>query len=183
MSYVGKPAPRFASLAGARSAAALDERVSLSDYAGRWLVLFFYPADGPGECATELRAFSAHAHDFAAFGAEVLAISTDGIHVHEAFLRFALGELPFPLASDPTLAVSRDYGVLDEDEGVAQRAIFIVDPAGVVCYEVHPRMAGVSVEEVIRVLEAMVTYSRAAARRGDLRVLAAGDDGLDARAA
>jgi alkyl hydroperoxide reductase subunit AhpC len=165
MSYVGKPAPPFANLAGARSLPARDERVSLSDYAGRWLVLFFYPADGPGESASELQAFSA------------------GIHVHEAFLRFALGELRFPLASDPTLAVSRDFGVLNEEQGVAERAVFIVDPQGVVCYEVHPRMAGVSVEEVARVLEAMVTYGRAADRGADLRVLAAGDDGLEARAA
>ncbi len=183
MSYVGKPAPPFASLASARSAAALDERVALSDYAGRWLVLFFYPADGPGEAATDLRAFSARMDDFAALGADTLAVSTDGIHVHEAFLRFALGELRFPLASDPTLAVSRDYGVLDEEEGVAERAIFIVDPQGIVCYEVHPRMAGVSVEEVMRVLEALVTYGRAADRRHDLKGLASSDDGLDARAA
>lgn len=183
MSYVGKPAPPFANLAGARSPAAPHERVSLSGYAGRWLVLFFYPADGPGESATELQAFSARAEGFAALGAEVLAVSTDGIHVHEAFLRFALGELRFPLASDPTLAVSRDYGVLNEEEGVAERAVFIVDPQGVVCYEVHPRMAGVSVEEVMRVLEALVTYGRATDRRADLRVVTPGDEGLDARAA
>jgi peroxiredoxin (alkyl hydroperoxide reductase subunit C) len=183
MSYVGKPAPPFANLAGARSLPARDERVSLSDYAGRWLVLFFYPADGPGESASELQAFSARIDTFAALEADVVAVSTDGIHVHEAFLRFALGELRFPLASDPTLAVSRDFGVLNEEEGVAERAVFIVDPQGVVCYEVHPRMAGVSVEEVARVLEAMVTYGRAADRGADLRVLAAGDDGLEARAA
>lgn len=182
MSHVGKPAPTFANLAGARTLTVLDERVSLSDYAGRWLVLFFYPADAPGESA-ELQAFNARTDDFAALGADVLAVSTDGIHVHEAFVRFALGELRFPLASDPTLAVSRDYGVLNEEEGVAERAIFIVDPRGIVCYEVHPRTAGVSVEEIMRVLQALVTYGRAADRRADLRVLTPGDEGLDARAA
>ena len=183
MSHVGKPAPPFAYLAGARTLTALDERVSLSDYAGRWLVLFFYPADAPGESATELQAFNARTDDFAGLGAEVLAVSTDGIHVHEAFLRFALGELRFPLVSDPTLAVSRDYGVLNEEEGVAERAVFIVDPQGIVCYEVHPRLASVSVEEIMRVLEALVTYGRATDRHADLRVLRPGDEGLDARAA
>ena len=93
---------------------------------------------------------------FKAAGAEVLAISTDSPHVHQAWMEFALGKLAFPLASDMTHQVSRDYGVLLEEQGVAQRGLYVIDPKGVVRYEVvHDMEVGRSVDEVLRVLDAL----------------------------
>jgi peroxiredoxin (alkyl hydroperoxide reductase subunit C) len=158
MSLVGRPAPGFQQLPSTKNVTRLDEPVALKDYAGRWLVLLFYPADFASVSPSELLAFSRSAPDFQEAGADVLAISTDGVHCHQAFIEFVLGRINFPLASDTTLTVSRAYGVLREDDGVAQRALFIVDPAGIVRYEVvHDLDTGRSVEEVLRVLQALAT--------------------------
>lgn len=158
MSLVGRPAPGFEQLPSTKNVTRLDEPVSLGDYAGRWLVLLFYPADFSPIAPSELIAFSRSAPEFEEAGADVLALSTDGVHCHQAFIDFVLGRLNFPLASDTTLAVSRAYGVLLEDEGVAQPALFIVDPSGTVRYEVvHDLDTGRSVEEVTRVLQALST--------------------------
>ncbi len=164
MTLVGQPAPGFQQLSSTKNIVALDEPVALADYAGRWLVLLFYPADFSSVSPSELLAFSRSAPEFEEAGADLLAVSTDGVHCHQAFIEFVLGRLNFPLASDTTLAVSRAYGVLREAEGVAQRALFIVDPAGVVRYEVvHDLDTGRSVEEVLRVLQALATESPCAA--------------------
>jgi peroxiredoxin 2/4 len=155
MTLVGKPAPDF-KMASTKNLATLDEPVALSDYRGGWLVLFFYPADFTFVCPTEILAFSQAVDQFAEAGAQVLAVSTDGVYSHQAWLEFALGKIKYPLASDTTLRVSRDYGVLLEDEGVAQRGLFIIDPEGVVRYEVvHDMDTGRNVDEVVRVLKAL----------------------------
>ena len=155
MALVGKPAPDF-TMASTKNLATLDEPVSLSDYRGGWLVLFFYPADFTFVCPTEILAFSQAVDQFAEAGAQVLAVSTDGVYSHQAWIEFALGKVQFPLASDTTLRVSRAYGVLREEEGVADRGLFIIDPEGTIRYEVvHDDNTGRSVEEVLRVLNAL----------------------------
>jgi peroxiredoxin (alkyl hydroperoxide reductase subunit C) len=134
----------------------LDQAVSLDDYQGRWLVLIFYPADFTFVCPTEMLAFSEATVEFEAEDAGLIGISTDGVHCHEAWQEFVLGRLAFPLAADTTLTVCRDYGVLIEDEGIAQRALFIIDPYGVVRYQVvHDGDVGRSVDEALRVLRAL----------------------------
>jgi peroxiredoxin 2/4 len=155
MSLVGRIAPGF-SMASTKNLDHLDEPVSLEDHRGRWVVLVFYPADFTFVCPTEILAFSQCADEFAAEEADVIGISTDSVHCHQAWQEFALGRLAFPLAADVTLSVSRDYGVLIEAEGVARRALFIVDPEGVVRYEVvHDANVGRSVSEALRVLQAL----------------------------
>jgi peroxiredoxin (alkyl hydroperoxide reductase subunit C) len=155
MTLVAKPAPHF-TMASTKDINTLDVPASLDDYRGKWLVLFFYPADFTFVCPTEVLAFSDKVPAFAELGAEVLGVSTDGVYCHQAWIEFALGKLQFPLASDTTLQVSRDYGVLIEAEGVAQRGLFIIDPEGVVRYEViHDIDTGRSVDEVHRVLAAL----------------------------
>lgn len=174
MSHVGHPAPAFESLASTKNLTHLDQTVSLRDYAGRWLVLLFYPADFGAVCPTEMLAFSRRAPELDALGADVLAISTDGVHCHQAWIEFILGKLSFPLASDTTHRVSRDYGVLIEEQGIAQRALFLIDPAGVVRYEVvHDLDTGRSVDEVLRVLQALTTPGSCAAgwQPGDRQLL------------
>lgn len=160
MSLVGSAAPPFV-LPSTKNLDHLDQPVSLADHEGRWLVLVFYPADFTFVCPTEVMAFSAGVEEFAAEDADVIGISTDSVHCHQAWQEFALGPLAFPLAADVTQAVSRDYGVLIEDEGVARRALFIVDPEGIVRYQVvHDDNVGRSVAEPLRVLRALRAETR-----------------------
>ena len=163
MSLVGTPAPDFR-MASTKNFDTLDEPVALEDYEGKWLVLFFYPADFTFVCPTEVSAFADYTAELAGLDAEVLAVSTDGVYCHQAWCEFAIGKQPFPLASDTTHEVSRAYGVLLEDEGIAQRGLFIIDPKGVVRYEVvHDIDTGRNVAEVVRVLKALQTAEKTAA--------------------
>ena len=160
MSMVGKPAPDFR-MASTKNLDTLDEPVALEDYRGRWLVMFFYPEDFTFVCPTEILAFSEKVDDFEKAGASVLGVSTDNVHSHQAWIEFALGKIKYPLACDPTLRVSRDYGVLIEDEGIARRGLFIIDPEGVVRYRVvHDDNVGRSVTEALRVLRALRADTR-----------------------
>lgn len=141
----------------------LKENVSLSDYRGKWLIMFFYPLDFTFVCPTELKAFNERYEEIKKAGADVLAISTDSVYSHRAWIKTpeasgGLGELSYVLASDITKDVSRDYGVLLEDKGIALRGLFIVDPDGYLQYQVvHSLNTGRSVDETLRVLEALKT--------------------------
>ena len=159
ISLVGSPAPDFCLLS--TKSPNLDEPVSLADYRGRWLVLIFYPADFTFVCPTEMLAFSEAAAQFEAEQASLIGISTDNVHCHEAWQEFILGRLAFPLAADTTLTVCRDYNVLIEEEGLAHRGLFIIDPEGIVRYQVvHDGNVGRSVDEALRVLRALRVGSR-----------------------
>lgn len=139
----------------------LDHEATLADYQGRWLVLLFYPADFSFVCPTEVLAFSAAVPAFAERDADVLGVSTDGIFAHVAWMEFHIGPLDFPLASDRSQEVSRAYGVLD-DQGQSARAVFVIDPEGVVRHEVvHDDRVGRSVAEILRVLAALQAPGRA----------------------
>lgn len=129
--------------------------VSLSDYKGKWVVLFFYPLDFTFVCPTEITAFSTHYDEFKKLKAEVLGGSTDSVHSHKAWLK-ELGDLNYPLFSDITRSMSRDYGVLMADKGIALRGTFIIDPDGILRYALyHDLGVGRSVAETLRVLEAL----------------------------
>jgi peroxiredoxin 2/4 len=131
-------------------------KVSLEDYKGKWLVMFFYPLDFTFVCPTEITAYSKRIAEFKKEGAEVLGASTDSEYSHQAWIQGSLGKLNFPLASDFTKKVSRDYGILVEEDGLALRGLFIIDPQGVVRYSVvHDLNVGRSVDETLRVLQAL----------------------------
>lgn len=159
---VGQPAPDFemkttADLEGLTSVA------KLSDYAGKWLVLFFYPLDFTFVCPTEILALSDRLDEFTELGAEVLGVSTDSVYSHRAWLKTPRDQngiegCRYPLASDITKQVSADYGVLIESEGIALRGLFIIDPNGVLQYSVINSLnIGRSVDETLRVLQALQT--------------------------
>jgi peroxiredoxin (alkyl hydroperoxide reductase subunit C) len=151
---VGNPAPDFR-MVTTENLNTLEHVTTLDAYQGRWLVLFFYPADFTFICPTEALAFDAAVPAFAELDADVLGISTDSVHAHVAWMEFHIGNLSFPLASDRSQVVSRAYGVLDA-QGQAARATFVIDPAGVVRYEsVHDDRVGRSVDEVLRILTAL----------------------------
>ena len=134
---IGKQAPYF-SMEALSADGEHFVRVALPDYAGKWLVLFFYPMDFTFVCPTELTAFSEHRETFRAAGAELLSVSTDSVYTHQAWQRNGLGGLGYPMAADQTLRVCADYGVLLEEEGVALRGLFLIDPEQKVRYSVIP---------------------------------------------
>lgn len=168
MLQVGKKAPDF-DMPSTKDLKTLKDNVRLSDYKGKWLVLFFYPLDFTFVCPTEIKAFSDQIDAFKKAGAEVLAVSTDSVYSHRAWIttsddKGGLGPINFPLASDITKEVSRDYGVLVEERGIALRGLFIIDQDGVLQYQVvHSLNIGRSVEETVRVLEAIKTGGLCAA--------------------
>ena len=152
---IGKQAPYF-SMEALSADGEHFVRVALPDYAGKWLVLFFYPMDFTFVCPTELTAFSEHRETFRAAGAELLSVSTDSVYTHQAWQRNGLGGLGYPMAADQTLRVCADYGVLLEEEGVALRGLFLIDPEQKVRYSViHDNNIGRNPEEVLRVLAAL----------------------------
>ena len=159
---VGQPAPDF-DMPSTKNMEKLNENVKLSDYAGKWVVLLFYPLDFTFVCPTELTTFSDKIGDFAGIGAEIIGVSTDSVHSHRAWLRTPREQngvegLKYPLASDITKQVSRDYGVLIEDKGIALRGLFVIDPEGVLRYAVvHDLNVGRSAEETLRVIQALQT--------------------------
>ncbi|WP_426451217.1 peroxiredoxin [Paenibacillus sp. S-38] len=157
---VGKAAPDFTMQTVSGDGKEFGQ-VSLADYKGKWLVLFFYPLDFTFVCPTEITAISDAAAQFKEVDAEILGVSVDSIHSHRAWINTpvdqnGLGQLNFPLASDITKQVARDYGVLIEEEGIALRGLFIINPEGELQYQVvHHNNVGRSVEETLRVLEAL----------------------------
>lgn len=159
---VGQKAPDF-TMPTTRNIDTLDEVAKLSDYQGKWLVLFFYPLDFTFVCPTEIRGFNSRLDEFRKAGAQILGVSVDSVYSHRAWVRASqseggLGGLDYPLASDITKQVSRDYGVLIEEEGIALRGLFIIDPEGILRYQVVSDLnVGRSVDETLRVLQALQT--------------------------
>jgi peroxiredoxin 2/4 len=159
---VGQPAPDF-NMASTKNIEKLNEPVKLDDYKGQWLVLLFYPLDFTFVCPTELTAFSDRYEEFQGIGAEVIGVSTDSAFSHRAWLQTPRDKggvegLKYPLAADSTKSVSNDYGVLIEEKGIALRGLFVIDPEGILRYKVvHDLNIGRSVEETLRVIQALQT--------------------------
>lgn len=162
LATVGQPAPDFIMKTTA-DLDSLSSTASLADYAGKWLVLFFYPLDFTFVCPTEITALSDRYEEFASLGTDILGVSTDSVYSHRAWINTprannGLGNLNYPLASDATQVVSADYGVLIPEEGIALRGLFIIDPNGILQYAVINNLnIGRSVDETLRVLEALQT--------------------------
>ncbi|EFX63892.1 hypothetical protein DAPPUDRAFT_305931 [Daphnia pulex] len=151
------PAPDFKATAVVDSA---FKEISLSDYKGKYLVLFFYPLDFTFVCPTEIIAFSDRIRDFKALNAEVVGVSTDSHFSHLAWINTSrkeggLGGLNYPLLADFHKTISRDYGVLIEKAGIALRGLFIIDPTGVVRQvTINDLPVGRSVDETLRLIKA-----------------------------
>ncbi len=153
--FIGKPAPSFDAVTYFDGG---FTNVHLEEYRGAWLVLFFYPLDFTFICPTEITAFSKRNEEFSKLNAKVLGVSTDSEYSHKAWCQSSLGNLAFPLAADMNHRMSRDYGVLNEDDGTALRGTFIIDPEGVLRWaNVHDNSVGRSVTEVLRALGALQT--------------------------
>jgi len=157
-----EPAPDFT--APAVRGAGEPVEVRLAALRGRWVVLLFYPRDFTTVCPTEVLELSKRTPELRALEAEALAISVDDVETHRRWIAEVLGPVAVTLVADPDRAISRAYGALLEDRGVATRATFVVDPAGLVQYAAfHNLQVGRSVSELIRVLEALRTGERSPA--------------------
>lgn len=163
MSLVGQKAPDFELDAVVNGDFA---QVKLSDYRGKYVVLFFYPLDYTFVCPTEIVAFADRHEEFKGLGAELIAASVDSKFVHLAWQatprkQGGLGTVPFPHVSDLNKTLARDYGVLLEPAGVALRGLFIIDEEGVVQHATINHLAfGRSVDETLRTLQAIQTVKR-----------------------
>lgn len=155
--HIGKPAPGFHATAVVDGA---FKEIKLSDYKGKYVVLFFYPLDFTFVCPTEIIAFSERAEDFRRLRCEVLGASVDSHFTHLAWVNTprkegGLGTINIPLLSDLTHSLAADYGVLKEDEGLTYRGLFIIDDKGVLRQiTVNDLPVGRSVEEVLRLVQA-----------------------------
>lgn len=134
--------------------------VNEKSYPGKWLVVFFYPKDFTFVCPTEIAAFGDLNGEFKDRDTQVLAASTDSEFVHWAWRKHQpeLRDLPFPMLADVKRELTESLGILDNNEGVAQRATFIVDPAGIVRFSMVTDLnVGRNPKEVLRVLDALQT--------------------------
>jgi len=134
-----------------------EKKAKLSDYRGKWLVLFFYPADFTFICPTELEEMAEIYPDFQSINAEVVSVSTDTVYVHKAWHDNspAIKKIVFPMAADPTGALAKAFGTYIEHEGLSLRGSFIIDPDGVLkAFEMHDNSIGRSAKELLRKIKA-----------------------------
>ncbi|KAF2274467.1 thioredoxin-like protein [Westerdykella ornata] len=156
---VQKPAPHFSGIAVVDGA---HEEISLSSFTAQkqWLVLGFIPMAWTFVCPTEIIAFSDRINDFKARNTSVVFASTDSEYSLLAWTNASrrdggLGPINIPLLSDKNHAISKDYGVLLEEEGIALRGLFLIDPNGVVRQiTVNDLPVGRSVDETLRLIDA-----------------------------
>lgn len=137
------------------------QKIKLSDYKGKWVVMLFYPADFTFVCPTELEEAALLYEDFKKEGAEILSVSTDTVFVHKAWhdSSKAIGKIKYPMLADPTGKVCKQFGTYLEDHpddaGLSLRGSFIIDPDGVLkAMDVHDNSIGRSAEEILRKLQA-----------------------------
>jgi alkyl hydroperoxide reductase subunit AhpC len=134
--------------------------IGTNDDAGKWKVVFFWPKDFTFVCPTEIAAFGKLNGDFKDRDAVLYGASTDTEFVHLAWRQNHpdLKHLPFPMLADTKRELTTALGILDKDEGVAQRATYIVDPQGIIRFAyVTDLSVGRNPQEVLRVLDALQT--------------------------
>ncbi len=131
--------------------------VSKEDILGKWSVFFFYPADFTFVCPTELEDLADQYEQFRAIGCEVYSVSTDTHFVHKAWQDASqrIKKITFPMVADPTHSICRDFGVLIQEDGLAERGTFIINPEGkIVGYEVTAGNVGRNARELLRKVQA-----------------------------
>lgn len=161
MLSVGKPFPDFnlKAVMGTDLKEGFKE-INNGTYKGKWMVAFFYPKDFTFVCPTEIKGFNELNKQFQDRDTQVLAFSTDSEFVHLAWKQSHedLKHLAFPMVSDIKRELSTKLGILDETEGVAQRATFIVDPQGIIRFVyVTDLSVGRNPKEVLRILDGLQT--------------------------
>jgi peroxiredoxin (alkyl hydroperoxide reductase subunit C) len=134
------------------------KEVKLEDYKGKFVVLFFYPADFTFVCPTELEDMADNYSELKNMNVEVLSVSTDTQFVHAAWHADSpkIGKIKFPMLADPTHEISKAYNVLRDGQGVADRATFVIDPEGLIkAVEITDEPIGRNATELIRKIKAL----------------------------
>ncbi len=160
---IGQAAPDFT------ATAVVDgefKQVSLADYKGKKVVLFFYPLDFTFVCPTELIAFQERLKDFQDRNTVVIGCSIDSKYSHLAWLNTKRAEggiqgVTYPLVADITKSIARAYNVLLENDGIALRGLFLIDEKGVLKhYVVNDNSLGRSVDEALRMVDALAYHQK-----------------------
>ncbi len=131
--------------------------IRLADYKGKWVVLFFYPADFTFICPTELEEAANYYEEFKKAGAEILSVSTDTVYAHKAWhdVSPAIKKIKYPMLADPTGNLCREFGTYIDSEGLSLRGTFIIDPDGVLkAADIHDNSIGRSAKEILRRVQA-----------------------------
>lgn len=124
---------------------------------GKWSVVVFYPADFTFVCPTELGDLADHYDEFKKLGVEIYSVSTDTHFTHKAWhdTSDTIGKIQYPMLADPTLAISRNFDVLIEEEGLALRGTFVINPEGQIkLCEIHDNGIGRDAKELLRKVQA-----------------------------
>lgn len=163
MLSVGKKAPDISCEAVVNGTI---KHFNLSSIHGKYKLLFFYPLDFTFVCPTELHALQDRLADFVKRNVEIIGISVDSVYAHQAWLavprhKGGIEGVAYPLLGDVTKKVSRDYGILNEELGVALRAVFLLDKDDVVQYaSVNNLSLGRNISELLRVVDALTHVQR-----------------------
>jgi peroxiredoxin (alkyl hydroperoxide reductase subunit C) len=156
MSMIGQKEPEWAGTAYYKGE---QKTLSSKDFAGKWHVLYWYPLDFTFVCPTEIRGFQDNLKEFGDDRIEVIGVSTDSFFSHKAWFadrQTFPKEITHPVIGDTNHSVSRAFGVLKEDAGIAYRASVIVDDKGVIrAYHVNDTAVGRSPKEVLRTAQAL----------------------------
>lgn len=161
MLTIGQPFPHFTVKAVVlEKGQDIFKEIHQHTYAGKWQVFFFWPKDFTFVCPTEIAEFGRLNREFQDRDAQILGVSTDSEYVHLAWKQHKkeLHQLPFPMLADVKRTLSGELGILDPQEGVSQRATFIVDPEGIIRFVMVTDLnVGRNPKEVLRVLDALQT--------------------------
>lgn len=158
-SLVTKPAPNFTAPA-VMPDGQIKDNFSLSDYKGKYVVIFFYPLDFTFVCPSEIIAHNNRVDEFAKRNVEIIGISIDSQFTHYAWRntpleRGGIGKIDFPLVADVTHSILKDYGV-EHPAGVALRGSFLIDKEGIVQHaEINNLPLGRNVDEMLRTIDAL----------------------------
>jgi peroxiredoxin (alkyl hydroperoxide reductase subunit C) len=156
--FVSQPAPDFTAEAYVNGG---FEKVTLSKYKGKKVVLFFYPLDFTFVCPTEINAFTDSIDEFKKRNTEVIGVSVDSHFTHQAWANTSRADggikgINYPLVSDLAKNIAREYGILLEGPGIALRGLFVIDKAGILMHSTINHLdLGRSIDEVLRLLDAV----------------------------
>ncbi|MAH07641.1 peroxiredoxin [Candidatus Pacearchaeota archaeon] len=151
---INEPAPRFQAEAFHNNEV---KKINLDQFRGKWVILFFYPADFTFVCPTELGDLADNYQTFQDLNAEILSVSTDTTFVHKAWHDNSetIKKIKFPMLADPTGKICKSYQTYIEEEGLSLRGTFIIDPEGILkAFELHDNSIGRSTKELIRKVQA-----------------------------
>ncbi len=154
MSMINKPIPEFSADTFHNGE---FKTTTTEDVKGKWSIFMFYPADFTFVCPTELEDMAAHYEELQQLGVEVYAVSTDTHYSHKAWhdTSEAIGKITYPMIGDPTGKITRGFDVMIEEEALALRGTFLVNPEGIIkVAEIHDLGIGRSAKDMVRKVKA-----------------------------